>query len=201
MPGLTVDTSAFCDSCANAWARIDGLTIPSHRCDGGADCECLTHLLDTESHTSRPITAALLAGMPRYEGRGCSWDAAAPTRCTTHGAELVLLPVMHSTGGEANQRLCRTALAEAAAVPTPEPPRPTVARGLLAAIDTDPAVADALIAASNDALMAAQVRAGVICTGCDGILARCQRAIDNGRRCCCPDCSHRGLATPWREAT
>lgn len=80
---------------------------------------------------------ALLVSMPRYEGRGCSWVATAPTRCTTHGAELVLLPVMHSTGGEANQRLCRTVLAEAAAVPTPEPPRPTIVAQLAQRMDTN----------------------------------------------------------------
>lgn len=124
----------FCLSCANARTNRFGdpvERVPVHRCDGGVGCECIaSHPIERER------AVALLASMPRYEGRGCSWVAGAPTRCTVHGAELVLVPAPHSVEGQAaNLRVCRTALAQAAAVPTPEPPRPTVVGQLAQRMD------------------------------------------------------------------
>lgn len=126
----------FCLPCANA--RTDRFgdpveRIPGHQCDGGVGCDCIA------SHpVERERAVALLASMPRYEGRGCSWTGTDPTRCTVHGDELVLVPAPHSVEGQAaNLRVCRTALAQAAAVPTPEPPRPTVVDQLAQRMDTN----------------------------------------------------------------
>lgn len=130
MPGPSVDTSTFCDACAAAWAHMHALTVPPHECTALLGCDCLaSHSLIMEEDPAPPA-----ARLPRYDGRGCSWTGD-PAWCLVHNAEMVLVPMTHSTGGT-GIRMCRVLLSQAASAPTPEPPRPTVVDQLAQRMNT-----------------------------------------------------------------